>query len=675
MAVEQILPGGLRVPDVPESPRMPTRNAAVDGLVEFARTVAGVAKTISAYEARMRDVRQEIDASGITDHEQADGLYSSRAKEVREQVRAEYADDIKDAHADFDADADGVDAAGGHAVRARAMQRSVPEQRKQLADQLKGLAQDAVDGSGVGLSDAARQRAEQRVGKFMRAGFLSKEQAVQLMQGFDQLVEIKMAEQIGANDPAAARDHLVRTKDQSRIPPSDHDALVQQYDTAARAREADKAASVKQTLSLIDKSLVDGKAPDVAALAALATLAETSGDDNLIAVADAVRDGAGFAQKLARMPLAAAVAELRTAAQEDESPARDARLAYAQGTVKLMQDRLQDDALAFAGENGVLPELPVIDLAQAAAPELAERARQARMVQEFYKLPTLQLVTRAERGALSEQFRQADPDNKQVIMSRLAGAFGAGDASRLFSSLEGVAPAEAHLAALGVSGQGREDVARRGFRGAQALAQKGVSMPDDGEFAGIENELLWTLFDARHGEARSGVIAAARALYAERSITRGTLGFDAEGYRQDLHAALGRGPKGGGMAMRHGAKVLLPLDMTETDFNAQIDNLSDQAMAKASLGGAPVHVSLDGKAVKASLADVKNAYPVQSGYGRWKFSVTNPQKGAPQFLLDDKTGGYFTLDLSDSSRRSAIPVATVPDLTQAVDPLTGVVLQ
>jgi hypothetical protein len=67
--------------------------------------------------------------------------------------------------------------------------------------------------------------------------------------------------------------------------------------------------------------------------------------------------------------------------------------------------------------------------------------------------------------------------------------------------------------------------------------------------------------------------------------------------------------------------------------------------------GRPVHVTLSGKVMPATGAEIREAYPVQSGYGRFRLSMTDPDTEAPQYLVDEATGTFYEMDLSDPKRR------------------------
>jgi hypothetical protein len=80
-------------------------------------------------------------------------------------------------------------------------------------------------------------------------------------------------------------------------------------------------------------------------------------------------------------------------------------------------------------------------------------------------------------------------------------------------------------------------------------------------------------------------------------------------------------------------------------------------------------VTLSGQVMKAGADEVKQAYPVQAGYGRYRLSTTDPGSEAPQLLVDTATGGFYEIDLGDPQKRpTAMPELQVPKDQARVPP-------
>ena len=68
-------------------------------------------------------------------------------------------------------------------------------------------------------------------------------------------------------------------------------------------------------------------------------------------------------------------------------------------------------------------------------------------------------------------------------------------------------------------------------------------------------------------------------------------------------------------------------------------------------GRAPIHVSLSGKPVPATAGDIRKGVLVQSGYGKYRVSMSNPDTGVAQYLADEQTGQYYEIDMADPAKR------------------------
>lgn len=667
--ITQILPN-LQVPDVPTGPRASGSQDIAAGLFDLARGVDHVMTAEKAYVEHLRQARDKVLAKPSTDYVATKREFQKQATQGREAVRPVATPQTPNAPKMFDDRANQLDQIYSSDVEHKAFNQSIGAQRDRLDGTVNDFADDAANAQTEKESNAIGNMVKDNVAAHIAAGILTPEAGVQMLEAYQSRVQQTYLSNVAKSSPARALKMLDDPLTAPNIKGAARDKLASQFETQQQTQNASNQAELSHMLTTVQSSLDAGTPPDPAIIENLAGLAKQSGNVEQQQVVDAIRAGTSFAAKLGKMSPAEGV-KIYQQLQNDKvaSPERDAALSYGRGMLKAMETKLKTDPLSFAQDQGLLDIKP-LDFSTAQPADFIERGKQARMVAQNYGLDGANYFTAQERTGLANEFRIAEPDKKQQLMSSLAGAFGQQDAAKLFSELDGVAPAESHLAVLGVSGQGREVVAQRGFRGQKAIAEKSVTLPNETDFAATEGKVIGDMFDARLVKTRANIIAGARALYAERTISKGLTGFDSQTYQQSLNEAMGYTDHGGGIGDRNGRSFMLPLDMTREKFNQQLDGATNQTLQKLSIGGgAPVHVSLSGNVLPSSADEVKSGFLVQSSYGRFRVSMTDPKSAPAQYLLDSKTGGYFEIDMADQARRTNMAqVATRGAPITRVDP-------
>lgn len=651
-------------PEVPRTPRLESNADLAGGLLDFARGVGQYMEAREAYDEKLRAERERMSGEAGNDYVAKARDFVARARQVRATVK----DGLKlsgDVASRFDRDADELDQVHGDGLQSDVFTRSIPAARERLRGQVKRTAEDVVRAPSRKNRDLLRRNARAMVDEHVRAGIVGVDEADALEGDLERDIEDASVQERAKTDPDGA---LAMLTDGSLtyLPASRREELADMITVDLNKRRASQKADFDHAIDTLQGSLKSGTLPPDAVLASLNDLMLSHDDPALKDAVTGVQKASATVKRMGRVPLAQAREDFSVALAKAKGPERDALQSFGGGWIRDMEKSLAGDPMRFAGEQGVL-ELEPLDWNAAGPDAFAARAKQARMVANFYGLPQVNYLTGDERAALSDAFAKAEPERKADILQLVSQSFGKDDGPRLFREIEGLAPADTHLATLSVHGGGREDVARRGFVGQQLLKDKAVTMPPDSEFAGVENETIGALFDARMAQSRGKVIAAARALYAERAVSKGLQGFDRDVYRDAVEVSLGKGKSGGGPATRNGRKLVLPMDMTAADLDQHIDGLQEADLKALSPNGrAPVHVSLSGKVVPATVDDIRKGVLVQAGYGRYRVSMTDPASGMAQYLAEEGTGQYYEIDLSDPARRPARLVETVE-----VNPETG----
>lgn len=653
--VNQIGPSALSI-QVPDSPRVQANPDMAQGLLDVAREVDVMMKARAELRAKLQQAGDETLANPSLDFEAKVDAFKGKAGGVRATVKGSVPG--RDGSR-FEVEANRLMERQTAKVRAAAFRQEMPQRRERLMVAMEDLQQDFH--AMPTAADRSRLRQNQRdlVQQHVEAGVLGADEAAAINDAFEARLEEQAVEDIAQRDPARALGYL---DDGAALSYMTHQRRAEMRDGIEmdmRLSAAERAARLEASVGAVQSSLKTGALPNADVLADLEALSQEADNAPLKAAVTGMKAAVTTTRKMGRLPLEQAVQTLQDAETKATSKEEaEALRAFGPRLLRDMKTALETDPLGFAVTQGVADMEP-LDWNEAGPDAFRDRARQARMIANFYGLPKTTYLTAEERGRLGSAFGAAAPERKAQLLQAVGQAFGAEDGPAVFNEIDGVAPVDAHLARLGLQGGGREDVARRGFIGQQLLKDKAVTLPDDQSFGAVESEEIGTLFDARMGAARGKVIATARALYAERAVNHGSNGFDEAAYREALQAALGKGRDGGGPATWNGRRVVLPADMTEATLREHMQGLQDADLASISASKRkPVHVSLSGKVVPATADDLRKAVLVQAGYGRYRVSMTDPATGMGQFLADEGTGSYYEIDLSDPARRPARLVQT-----------------
>ncbi|MGH7176648.1 MAG: hypothetical protein ACREJC_04645, partial [Tepidisphaeraceae bacterium] len=310
---------------------------------------------------------------------------------------------------------------------------------------------------------------------------------------------------------------------------------------------------------------------------------------------------------------------------------------------KQMRTARAQDPITHAKAAGIT----VGELGRAGA--FAQRRLLGNAIAEKWNVP-VKYFTDRERADLAATLERGEINSRMDLIQSIQQGFGYEDAPLALAEIgDSGSDVTAHIAGLSlVSGP---DVARLAFRGQDAIAAKAVAPPTNDEIEGTVDTELGTALPSYLARERGQVLETAKAIYAARTIDKGLTTFDAAEFTQALQLATGRRPDGrGGIGTYNERKLILPTSLNDGEFAEVMEALSGPALVRHSFGGgAPVHVDLAGNRVPATHEDVKEGFLVPVGPGRYRVSVTDPTESVPQFLLDEKTGRHFVLDLNVTS--------------------------
>jgi hypothetical protein len=538
----------IAVPEVPTGPRVSVNSDLAQGLLDFARGVDRVAKAQSLYAEEMRQHREAAAADPDTDYARKTTEFRKKAAAAREKLVSDpkTAPQSEAERQAFDRDADAIETGMARDVERSGFEQAVPAIRERLFGDLDKLSRDAVLDVAGTADKHMRMVAVENIRRHVEAGILKAGEAPRVLQAFDAAVQEAGVRKLAGGDPAAAAAALGEDGAYPSIGAARRQQLVEEFDVAARTRQAETDGELDNALKELNSAFHDSRVPGAELVANLRRLAADSGNEKAAIAADAADAGLSFARKLGRMPVEDGVKLWTTLRDGKETgPARDAALAFGAAQLRDMDRQLKSDPLAFATAQGFADVEP-LDFMQATPDHLVQRAKTARMVQAFYRLPDTQFLTGDERQSLGAAFKAADPSRKLALVGSITGAFGGPSAGKLLREIDGIVPAESHLATLSLHGGGREATARRGFEGQRAIADKAVTLPAESEFARVEGAQIGAMLDVRLTNTRAAIIGAARALYAERAVSRGLTDFDPFEYTKALQEAAGKGSDGGG---------------------------------------------------------------------------------------------------------------------------------
>ncbi len=624
-------------------------DAAVDvGLkLERAQSAQQVSDAqIGAY-GELNDLVFEFESGTETDIVKTPADFVARGQEIKNRIAGSITN--PDAQTEFSNRFDALLETRRDRLRSSVFQRAKDGERAKLFSHLGDLAKE-VPTSGPSVTGVARLGSDLIDGA-VSGGWITQQEAVRYRDNFKSNVNRNAIEAIMAEDPQAALEAL-DDENFASIDPGLKLTLTRQANQQIRALQAEDRATLKHTVAGIKAAGKQGLIPDDVSLETGLDLAEKLGDDEAVSEIREVRAAATWVRNLQGLSVRAAQQQVNDLARQVGTGASGSdatRLKMGRRALDGMRRALIEDPLAFAHEVGIVNIEP-LDFAGDLPASLQNRAVVARRVSEFYGSPK-KFFTTAERVSLESALNDGTAASKQTLLSAIAEAAGT-DAPIALSELGHKSPVDAHLATLASVNPDLAGTAQEGFRGADAIRQKAVTLPKKSEFAPIEDELLSGVFDSRTLEVRARVSATARTIYAARMLDKGLTEFDPDEYRSAVKAAAGQDRQGrGGIGQHNRRGIMLPSLVTQDEFDFVMSNLTDKDLTPLSAGGgAPVHITINNKRKAATADEIRNGFLLSVGDGRYQVSITNPAEQDPQLLIDRNTGRYYTLDIGDRDR-------------------------
>ncbi|MBL8713242.1 MAG: hypothetical protein JNM12_10100 [Alphaproteobacteria bacterium] len=321
------------------------------------------------------------------------------------------------------------------------------------------------------------------------------------------------------------------------------------------------------------------------------------------------------------------------------------RAEMAEKLLTSMNTELQRDPLSWASRVGIVQPAP-LDFGNPQS--FAKRQTDAETVAQHYGV-TPPLMTNEEVAQWSSQWNQSTPDQKLGMVTALQAGFGA-DAVHAYEAIAKDAPGLANVGGLLSQAPAAHMQTARDFTvGDTLLAGKDKTLPASNLLQERASEVLGDVYGYAPG-AHDAVLETAKRLYAARASRAGLTpaDFDEKIYDRALREASGawydkQGKQYGGVTeQRRGHYVVLPANTTEDQFADMLDKITDADLAALSVGGATPRYST-GRVMTAD--ELRSAYLISSGPGRYLVSETNP-KAAAVFVQGSNATGHFEIDLA-----------------------------
>ncbi|HEV2747610.1 MAG TPA: hypothetical protein VGW34_09970 [Allosphingosinicella sp.] len=438
------------------------------------------------------------------------------------------------------------------------------------------------------------------------------------------------------------------------LKPDTAKALVSHVGVEERRLEAERAAAarlriaaVKDALDLIDKRLAAGEDVPDAELANAAEAAGLIGEEGIAYDFNVKRQRAGINRETQSWPAQRYDEEINAlrAKGEKRTPAEDIRLDQVEAIKAARIAEYNDNPGGYAAANGLAPpDFDFDDPAKLGAyAAWAEKVRRATGRPAPYIPP--QLVPQ-----LAERLDQGPAARREVAETLMR----FGDPARIRGAAELIAKHdEPFKIAIRLSTLPDQRVAAQRMRDALA-----------GPDALKANPAIWSEAEARvvMGEIapalrglpeayRAGLYETAKNLYATRSARGGADGWNEDRFRMALHQALGAAGEGGAKRGGFGSMpalggdraYVLPVDMTEAEFEQRLFRADGEALMRGAVGGRLPVRSQAKDAAPVYSGEIKKFEPVAVGDGIYQFWTGAgflPAKGGGPWRLDiRKVGG------------------------------------
>jgi len=425
------------------------------------------------------------------------------------------------------------------------------------------------------------------------------------------------------------------------------------FATAARTALRQEAAETRDAVRDFETVAEQGFAPQPGQLDALRKRVETSGDAEArtsFAQAESIMRWQDVARKAAPAELDDFIRQeterLRTTGA---TPFDVKRLGMADKLLTNMRQGLKSDPLGWADRVGFIQVQPVdFSTPETAKASLGLRVQQADGVSKRYGVEPKYLRD-DEKQALTNAIEQGG-DGALDAVGRVAHA--AGDRARdIFAEVSKNSPTAAIIGGMvtevGMSGAARDAVdglALRREPGFQSVA------PSKSETRSAVTSVLGSSLSGMP-KTETAIIDATNAVYEVRARKQQLTSFDSGVWQQALREVIGERQDGGKTyggivdadpTWRGGRSIIIPPFVSKDEWGQVIDTMNAVDFDKAGLS---VPIGGDGKLVPMSR--IRGGILVQSGDGRYKVSLGNPDlPGEEKWVFrKDAPDQIFEIDL------------------------------
>jgi hypothetical protein len=219
-----------------------------------------------------------------------------------------------------------------------------------------------------------------------------------------------------------------------------------------------------------------------------------------------------------------------------------------------------DPVSLYARQTG--QQLPALDLANPKA--MAQRFTAADRAADRFHKPLPMVFTEAEVKQLRDQYNQATAGGKADFMLGL-GSYGSARARQMMFQIAPTDPKLVRLAELSANRDPAvQSIVREAMDGSAVPMKDGVAT----RVRNIAQHDYGPALSRLSGDRQAAVLQVATLVYAHRAAAGGKADtFDDGMARASIEGALGGANGKGGMGNRNGASVVLPMGVTQDDFD------------------------------------------------------------------------------------------------------------
>ena len=407
--------------------------------------------------------------------------------------------------------------------------------------------------------------------------------------------------------------------------------------------------SAKEALKVLEGTLDAGLQPSADMIAAARAEVEAAGSEDLYQQLKEIADTQALRSEAAFQPRAELDARIDTLRANPADKAAFREYTVLSKVASQRDKRGRTDNIGWAEANGVVFQ-PVALGTDSLTGDMARRVIQAE-AQASQSGEPLQLFSAKERKKLANDLAAMAPEEQAIALAQLT--VGAGSrAGVVIRELAEKQPAFGQVGYLTATQRG--DTALEALQGLALVKARPELLPTSkATLSGVETSTLGTAIPDARGDVRAGVIAAARGIYAGRLAAAGKTAkdFDPDDYAEALQDAAGRRGATGGIGKVNGQLVQLPAQMRAGEVRDLLRGMGEADWTAFSLNSKSVPSALGADGMEAlTPEELKNAYLVSVGEGRYHVSLTNPRNGA-SYVLDSESDPEaprpFVLDLTD----------------------------